>query len=112
MESMALGVPPAVVDYGGPPELVGRDSGYLIPIGPREQLVHSYRQLFEHVLNHREELRQKREAGWRRAEHYFTWPAKARQMMQVYEWVTHRRPDKPDFGMPYPELQTAATQEP
>jgi hypothetical protein len=33
----------------------------------------------------------------------FTWDAKARQVLAVYEWVLGRR-DKPDFGMPLPDL--------
>jgi len=40
----------------------------------------------------------------RRAREQFTWQAKARQVLEVYRWVTGRRPDKPWFGMPVPEL--------
>ena len=39
------------------------------------------------------------ESGRRRVEQLFTWEAKARQTVAVYEWVLGRR-GKPDFGVP------------
>ena len=47
-------------------------------------------------------------AAQSRAARQFSWDAKARQMLEVYEWVLGRRPQKPDFGMPFPDPEPLA----
>ena len=39
LEAMASGLPPIVVDYGGPGELVSDECGIRLPMAPREELV-------------------------------------------------------------------------
>ncbi|HJL01716.1 MAG TPA: glycosyltransferase family 4 protein [Polyangiaceae bacterium LLY-WYZ-15_(1-7)] len=100
LEAMACGLIPVVVEYGGPAELVTEDTGYLVPLGSREELVARFRAQVDAILaKPREELVSMAESGRRRVEQLFTWEAKARQTVAVYEWVLGRR-GKPDFGVP------------
>jgi hypothetical protein len=50
------------------------------------------------------EIDAKSPAALRRAHEQFVWPAKARQIVQVYDWLLGRRADKPEFPLPTPDL--------
>lgn len=105
LEAMALGIVPVVVAYGGPGELVTDRTGLTVPIGTREQIVAAARERLARLAADSGLLAKMSEAARRRAARQFTWAAKARQVLEVYEWVMGRRPDKPDFGMPFPDLE-------
>jgi glycosyltransferase involved in cell wall biosynthesis len=98
-EAMALGLVPIVADFGGPGELVTRDSAFLLPLGRRDEMVRALRAALEQLAARPEVLPGMAERARRRALTLFTWHAKARQVSEVYGWVLGRRP-KPDFGMP------------
>ena len=102
LEAMALGVVPVVVRYGGPGELVTPETGFAIEIGPRERIVRDLRGVLERLARHPEEVERRSGPARARVERYYTWDAKARQIVQVYEWVLRRRETKPDFGIPFP----------
>jgi len=104
LEAMAVGLVPLVVDYGGLGELVTPKTGFLLPMGTRPQIVERLRALLTHLCEHPEEIDAKSDAALRRAHEQFTWPAKARQIVQVYEWILGRRADRPVFPMPTPDL--------
>ena len=104
LEAMAVGLVPAVIEYGGLGELVTPDTGFLLPLGTRPQIVERLRSLLTHLCDHPEAIDAKSPAALRRAREQFTWPAKARQIVQVYDWVLGRQPDKPHFPIPMPDV--------
>ena len=99
LEAMAVGTPAMVVDYGGPAELVTRETGWLIPLGEREQIVTSLRSELERMVAAPGEVDEKGRRSQREVAEKFTWPVKARQSRQVYDWVLGRS-QKPDFAPP------------
>lgn len=104
LEAMAVGLVPLVINYGGLGELVTEKTGYLVPMGTRPQIVERLRSLLTRLCENPGEIDAKSPAALRRAHEQFTWPAKARQIVQVYDWVLGRRPDRPEFSMPTPDL--------
>lgn len=97
LEAMAVGLPPMVVAYGGPGELVTRETGFLIPLGSREQIVNRFRDEIARLCDDPAQIDARSEPAIRRANEYFTWDAKARQVCEIYDWVLGRR-EKPDFS--------------
>ena len=108
LEAMAVGLVPLVVDYGGPGELVTPDSGIAVPIGTRAQIVARMRDCLERLATAPDLVAKLGRAAQSRAAGQFSWDAKARQMLEVYEWVLGRRPQKPNFGMPFPDPEPLA----
>ena len=100
LEAMALGLVPVIVDYAGPSELVTDEIGYRVPVGSRADIVARFRDVLEGLANDASGIPAMGRRAQRRAKDLFSWPAKARQTLEVYRWVCGRRPDKPDFGMP------------
>jgi glycosyltransferase involved in cell wall biosynthesis len=103
LEAMALGVVPLVVNYGGPAELVTPQSGFLIELGSRRQIVEAFRAVLERLCQNPALLAARSLAATRRVDRLFTWDRKAEQMMAVYRWVLGQRTVRPDFGMPLAE---------
>jgi glycosyltransferase involved in cell wall biosynthesis len=103
LEAMAVGLPPIVVDYGGPAELVTERSGYLVPIGPRRQIVERFRQLLSDLTANPRQIDQRSEAAYRRARQLFTWDAKARRVVEIYRWAIEPAREKPSYPMPTPD---------
>ncbi len=103
LEAMAMGVVPIVVDYGGPGELVSPGSGFLIPLGTRDQVVAALRAVLERVIEQPRCLAPLSARAVRRARARFAWPVKARQTLEVYRWALGRRGDKPAWGLPPPD---------
>ncbi len=108
LEAMAVGLVPVVCDYGGPGELVTAQTGHRLPMGCREHIVASLRESLQTIAADPAGLEPMGRAARQRVEQQFTWQAKARQTAQVYDWVTGRRADKPNFGMPLPDLTPPA----
>lgn len=103
LEAMASGLPPVVVDYGGPGELVTDRTGWKVPIGPRAQIVFDLRRVLERVCAQPQEIQEKSQASLRRAYEQFTWEAKANQVVNIYRWVLGQGA-KPVFAMPTPDV--------
>jgi glycosyltransferase involved in cell wall biosynthesis len=97
LEAMAMGVPPVVVDYGGPGDLVTLDVGFKVPVGPREEIVTSVRGVIDRVLKDRSVLKEMGQRGRDRIQRLFTWEAKAAQTRRIYESVLAEQP-LPAFG--------------
>ncbi len=90
LEAMAMGAVPIVVKYGGPGELVDDETGYSLPIGPREQIVRALGQTLEKIAANPSSLLQKIGAGRQRVYCQFTWAAKANETFKVYSSVLRR----------------------
>ncbi len=106
IEAMALGLVPIVINYGGPGESVTPATGFAIPIGSRADIIQRVRQSLADLVADPNRLHQMSDRARQQALHYFTWEAKARQVLEVYNWALGRRPTKPDFGMPFREFDT------
>ncbi len=100
LEAMALGVVPLVVDYAGPGELVDAEVGFKVRLGDRSSIIADLRHALEGIVEHRGDLPNLATACRRRVEAHYTWPAKARQVMEVYDWVLRRRATRPQLGLP------------
>jgi glycosyltransferase involved in cell wall biosynthesis len=81
-------VPPLIVDYAGPGELVQNAWGIKVPIGTRDEIVASFRKELTALCIDRIPLAPMGEAAAARVESHFTWERKASQVTQVYEWIT------------------------
>lgn len=105
IEAMALGLVPVVADYAGPRELVTERTGFRVPFRSRAELVAGTRKVLEELVAKPEQVRLLGAQARARVLSQFTWQAKARQTLEVYRWVRGER-DKPDFGMPFGDVQT------
>lgn len=102
LEAMATGLVPVVVDYGGPAELVSRQTGFTVPMGTRAELVKGFREVLAGLAADPGRVRPMGDRARARALGLFTWDAKAAQTLEVYRWVVGLR-EQPDFGMPLPD---------
>lgn len=100
LEAMALGLVPVILDYAGPAELVPPDTGFAVPMGPRPGIVSGLRERFAQLIESPAQLGAMSHRAMEHVFQTFTWDAKARQMLEVYDWVRGRRPEKPDWGTP------------
>jgi glycosyltransferase involved in cell wall biosynthesis len=87
LEAMAAGVVPIVVDYGGPGELATAETGFLIPLGSRQQIVAELRRILSEIASDPAMIDQRSPLARRRVEEHFTWPVKAKQILQIYQYV-------------------------
>lgn len=107
LEAMALGVVPVVMDYGGPGELVTPATGVTMPMAPRAEVVQRLRAVLADLAARPHDVAAMGARARQRVFRSFTWDAKAAQVLEVYRWVLGHR-DKPDFGMPIPDLEPLA----
>lgn len=84
LEAMALGVVPVVVDYAGPGELVTEATGLKIPMGSRASIVQELRKALIRLAEDRPRLHGLSTAGRELVMEQFTWPAKARRIVEIY----------------------------
>jgi glycosyltransferase involved in cell wall biosynthesis len=96
LEAMALGIVPVVVDYAGPGELVTDDVGFKIPLGNRAEIVKRLYQIVAEICDNPQRITSKRVAAQALIQQRFTWEAKARRIIEVYNW-TLGRASKPEF---------------
>jgi glycosyltransferase involved in cell wall biosynthesis len=87
IESMALGVPPIVANYGGPSELVDDDSGLRIDFSDKESLTEGFRCAISRMIKNPSDLDRLGLAGMDRVRNKFTWQRKAEQITRVYDAV-------------------------
>ena len=97
LEAMALGLPPVIVDYAGPGELVRDDWGYKIPCGSKADIERDLRALLSDLAENPAPLAAKGLAAKARVDSTFTWDQKARQILRAYDWAL-------DPTSPAPEL--------
>lgn len=87
LEAMALGIPPLIVDYAGPGELVDETLGLKIPIGNRAEIVDAFREQLENLCADRSGLAALGAASQARIQSHFLWQRKAEQVLQTYHWA-------------------------
>ena len=104
LEAMASGLVPIVVAYGGPRELVTEETGFQIPIGPRNHIISNLRSILTQIASHPETLDLMGEASRKRVFEGYTWEAKARHVLSIYHWVLGRCGERP---LPLPQWQQA-----
>ncbi|MFT3990844.1 MAG: glycosyltransferase family 4 protein [Luteolibacter sp.] len=97
LEAMALGLMPVVLDYGGPAELIPDGCGQVVPIGPREQVIESFRKVLGELAEKPGEVYETGLRAQRHVRENYTWDAKASQLLEIYQWVLAGKPTpKPD----------------
>ncbi|HEV8062805.1 MAG TPA: glycosyltransferase family 4 protein, partial [Gemmataceae bacterium] len=104
LEAMAAGVPPIVVDYGGPAEIVTPTTGWVLPMGSRAEIIASLTSLLDALLARPEEITAKSRDAVRRCFAQFTWAAKAQRVLDIYSWVLGQSPNRPLFPQPIPDV--------
>jgi glycosyltransferase involved in cell wall biosynthesis len=84
VEAMGSGLPPIVVNYGGPGELVTDQCGIRLPMAPREQLVSRLSESMESLLHDPDRCQRMSLEGIDWVRRSFTWPQKAAQIVAIY----------------------------
>jgi len=97
LEAMAIGVPGLVVDYGGPAELITTETGFLVPLGTRTEIIASIRGQLERLVENPELIESRSGPARERVHREFTWQAKARRVLEIYDWALGRaaKPEHP-----------------
>jgi glycosyltransferase involved in cell wall biosynthesis len=95
LEAMASGLPPIVVDYGGPGELVSDESGIRLPMAPRDELVGRVSSAMVTVVRDPQLCERMSDAGIDRVRRGFTWSRKAAQIVTIYRDL---------LGLPHADL--------
>lgn len=85
LEAMALGLATIVIDYAGPGELVTEATGSKIPMAPRAQLVGEMRERVIWMIENPDQVRVMGKRARDLVGHKFTWDAKAKQTLSIYE---------------------------
>lgn len=106
LEAMAVALVPVVVDYGGPGEMVTHSTGCAVPIGTRAEIVQGFREVLSDLAANPDKINDLGQRARQRVLNQFTWNAKAQQTLEIYRWVLGERHEKPDFGMPFPDLES------
>lgn len=96
IEAMYLGAVPIVVDYGGPGEHVTPGTGFALSMGGRDDIIAALRHKVREIAGDPSALPAMREAAILRAKTLYTWPRKAEQVLEVYEWALGRRKERPE----------------
>ena len=100
LEAMAGGAVPIVLDHGGPPELVSPETGVVVPLGSRVEIVAALRRALDELERDRARLARLSERGVERVRRHFTWDAKAERLAELYAWVLDPARPAPHFPMP------------
>lgn len=87
LEAMAMGIPPLIVDYAGPGELVDADTGFKVPNGTRAAIIRDLGQALDRILADPACLVETGRAAAARVARDFTWQSNARAIRAVYVGV-------------------------
>jgi glycosyltransferase involved in cell wall biosynthesis len=97
IEAMGMGMACVVADYGAPGAYAAGDRGLAIPLVDKPTLVAGYVTALEALADDPSRRAALGAAARRYVRDHHTWDAKARKIVQVYEWALGRRREKPDF---------------
>lgn len=98
IEALACGLPCVVAGHGAPGHLV-KGIGTVVPIAPKPQMTHQFMVAMETLATDHDLRREWAELASARALSQFSWDAKARKTLEIYEWVLGKREAKPDFEL-------------
>lgn len=87
LEAMSMGLVPVVANYGGPPELLDASSGVVVDFSNRESLVSGFRRALIGLAQDPVRLARLGEGAAARVRRFYTWDAKAEQMIEIYRWA-------------------------
>ena len=99
VEAMACGLACIVVDYGGPGTLINADRGIKVALGNKDQLIRGFGEALERLVADEQMSVQLGAAARQHVMRFYSWDAKARKTLAVYEWVLGRGP-RPCFWDP------------
>lgn len=88
LEAMAVGLPPLVVDYAGPGELVTPETGFKVPVGTKAAIIAAMRQQIEAILADPAGLAARSKQAQLRVNALFSWSAKAQQIDKIYRTIS------------------------
>lgn len=89
VEAMAMGLPCIIANYGGPSELVDESVGIRVPFSDRNSLIQGFEKSISNLLKNPEPLVKMSSAALARASERLSWDSKARQILKIYELITH-----------------------
>lgn len=98
LEAMALGVVPIVADYGGPSELVDEGCGVRVPFSDERSLTEGFERAIAKLLDMPGQIDCIGNAARQRALSEFTWKAKARKIVGIYQSVLKSHNPSFDFA--------------
>jgi glycosyltransferase involved in cell wall biosynthesis len=103
VEAMACGLACVVVNYGGPATLIDHNRGVKLPLTDTERLTADFGAALESLVADEHTTIRLGEAARQHVLKLYTWDAKARKTLDVYNWVLGRGP-RPEFygGVAYP----------
>lgn len=98
LEAMALGLMPLVLDYGGPAELIPDGCGMLIPMRSRDEIIQKFHDALVKLVDNPGYVHSCGVRAQTHVREHYTWHAKARKIIKVYQWVLEGTPaPKPDL---------------
>ena len=97
VEAMACGLVCIVVDYGGPATLVPDNCGIKVPIGTAENILKQFKCELEQLVTNPDVVKKMGIEANKHAITYYTWDAKARKTIEIYNWLTGSQKEKPDY---------------
>ncbi len=97
IESMACGMATVAVDYGAPATLISSDRGIKVPLGNKQAIVAGFQAALEGLVSDPERAERLGIMAHNHAMTYYSWDAKARKTIEIYNWILGRSSGKPDF---------------
>lgn len=97
IEAMACGMVCVAVGYGGPATLVGPDRGVVVPLGEKAFIAQRFQAELEQLVGDPDRCERLGDAAYAHAMKHYTWDAKARKTLAIYEWALGKRAERPDF---------------
>jgi glycosyltransferase involved in cell wall biosynthesis len=98
-EALACGAVPAVVDFGGPGDIVHPEVGYKVPLTNENDIVAQMEKILAELAHNRARLERLRRQGMAYVRESLTWDAKAEAVTRVLHWAVRQGP-RPDLPPP------------